>query len=225
MKTYNKDRRYVHLAIAATLLISLYQLGKIMNVPFVWQFDWTLKVLVNSFFLVILVVSIVRYIKEQPAPLLIQVVGALVTFLFLVSTDRVTDAEKNFHIFKKQREEIIELVVDNRVENIQFTNSPNGQFSVPGYHLDGARHQDFLGQIQSDDAYFFFFPYDYSEWWEFGGPGYIKGFVFSSLGRAPTPEEFSIYGNYGNLTKIDAHWYLMNTNKDDIEKECPTLCN
>lgn len=225
MKTYNKDSRYVQLAIAATLLISLYQLAKIINVPVVWQFDQTLKVLLNSFFLAILPVSIVRYIQKQRAPLLIQVVGALVTFLFLVSTDRLTDAEKNFHIFKEQREEIIKLVVDNRVENIQSANTPTGQFSVPGYHLSGARHQDFLGHIHSDDAYFFFFPYDYSGWWEFGGPGNLTGFVYYSLGKAPSPEEFSVDGHYGNLTKIDAHWYLMDTNKDAAEKECPTLCN
>lgn len=221
MKSWSRDKLGLHLSIVASLLIFLYQLGKVMNVQVIWQYDWALKFLLNTFFIAVLVVSFVYLYKRRFAPLLIQLGGIAFTLVFLYATNQVTDTEKNFHIYKKEREELIQLVLDNRIATNASPLPESGQFSVPGYYLEEGRHMDILGKIVTDQSYFFFFPIDTQGYFGDMGLGVTEGFVYSSLNRPPTWQEFDAGGQ---LKHIEGHWYYLNSQQENFEKECPTLC-
>lgn len=225
MRDYDEKKRFLHLALVASVLIFLYELGKILNVDLVWEYNWSFMLIVSGFFIAILIVSIVRFVKEQYAPIIVMVLGGLMTFLMMVLVDPVsqpaTAAENNFHTYKEGREEIVELVLDGKIERWQPPITDMGQFTVPWGYMDDLYPRDFQGKVYSEDTYFFFFPYDEGGFLSGIGPGSFEGFVYSSLDRPPTRKEFDAGGR---MRPIDGPWYYLNSDVKELEKECLTLC-
>jgi hypothetical protein len=117
-------------------------------------------------------------------------------------------AERNFHLYKSDREEILRRLESGEIKKEDRFNNGFSSYYTPSEFKD-ANKNDIIQARMHGDKYFVFFLFKSENRSLDFGPGIAEGFLYSSTGKEPkNNNEFQYIGIY---QRIDKHWFFVKT--------------
>lgn len=131
------------------------------------------------------------------------------------------DTEANFHLYKDDREQIIQMLVSGEIvkEPDRYGNEGFYFYYTPPQYIDAVKSDTIRAGMHSNENFFVFF--QSAEQPVMDMRGLTEGFIYSATGAFPTPKEFDYFSEY---KKIDEHWYFVSDDSERFEKSCLSLC-
>lgn len=116
-------------------------------------------------------------------------------------------AERNFHLYKNDREEMIELLKSGEIKKEDKFKTGLAHYYTPSEFKDANKSDVIQARMHGDkDFVFFLYKSENRSLLDFG-PGIAEGFLYSSTGMEPkNNNEFPYIGKY---QRIDKHWFFV----------------
>lgn len=197
------------LAIGISVLILLYTMFRLIG----HEPEYRLAFVFYTSFIMIFIFSVIYAFKKKWIPLIVQTI----TLMIVIIVAPLIRTEVNFYVLKKEREEIIQMLVDGEIKKedndfAYYYILPEYKKSVKSNKVRAAKH--------SEDEFYVFFQSADSSLFDF--VGLTEGFVYSSTGKFPTYKKFDSYVFY---KKIDGNWYFVSSDEDRFKTSCLFLCD
>lgn len=118
-------------------------------------------------------------------------------------------AERNFHHYKNDREEMIRMLESGEIEKEDKYNNGFSFYYTPPQFKDANKEDTIQARMYGDKNFIFFLYKSENRSLLDFGPGIAEGFLYSSTGKEPKDNnEFRYIGKY---QRIDEHWFFVKT--------------
>ncbi|MGE7909800.1 hypothetical protein [Lysinibacillus xylanilyticus] len=200
----------IFFAIGSSILLLFYTGFKLFD-----HGSFKFALLSYGLFLFIFLYSIIYLFQNKWIPITIQLITLLIVFILppLIRT------EVNFYLYKKEREEIIRMLVDGEIKKEASPSKGFSFYYTPPQYMNAVKSTTIRAGMHSKNKFFVFFQSAEQPFMEMRG--LTEGFIYSSTGEFPTAKEFDYYMDY---KKIDNHWYFVSDELERFDSSCLFLC-
>ncbi len=176
-----------------------------------WQFrKWTYLTFLFTFFL-----SFIFLFTKQWRPFVIHLIALAIVLLLAPRLQ----PDVNYVIHKEQREQIIQMLVDGKLQKKEIATG-FFRYPTPAGYENAVGSSTVRAAMHSDEEYYVYF--DSADVALFDIEGYAEGFIYSSTGEFPSPKKFNRYEIY---KKVEENWFFVSSRDSRVRGYCNFVCS